>query len=1090
MNGKSYYDVLEPWMVKPFELILHGEIHRLSGTDYDKRLALISFDNSIEVSISSYLCLPSSLKKYPKEFINTWLRNFQRKLLFIEEYLRREKNYQEGDVKKLKEELQWLHTERNKQYHESSSSIPDENTLEKMREKAIWAFSTLFEIQVSDVENLVKSELVQFQAVQNLIETQKRSFHFPSELELSEAQKEFAFLRAKASLRNYEKSLFFAVIFGEWNERYNGDVEVIREIVSRSMNFEEWMSDLREIMKYSSDIIVFKNGQWKVNSKNEILSMYLSSFYDQHLIDIKSVSIKVLSEKDPTLELTLEDKISSFMSGVVPKFSSGLKQGLCETIAFIGVNSSNLKYCSSDVRRSITGSILREILKSDDWRIWANLNGLLPVLAEADPDEFLSIVKDILLKPSGAFAVFFGQDKEKFEMSELFMFGLYQALEVLAWSEEYLQSSLIALAGLAHLYPKGKENYPLNSITGILFPWLPQTTAPLESKVLIVRAMARYYPDITFKVLIQLLQGIRQFKYEHRKPMFRNYIPVNWKEEPTREECIREVEEYASIAVNVAKGNPEYLKELIQKITNIPPKAFDNLVTYLSSSSEFVTDEEKEPIWMALFYAVARNKRFSNAKWALPPEKVLLLEQLESKFAPSDPKLLYGYLFSSESFEYIYGSFDAEKENEILENRKIEALKEIYKTGNTESIIEFAMSVEKPAEVGFFFARISNAEDDRKLLPSYLGVDYAPEQQFIGGYIEGCYFSKGFQWLYSLNIIDWSIDERLSLFLKLPFENEVWNNLEKFLGERSEDYWRKVAANPYRTESDLFIAVRNLLKYDRPLLAFLCIYVHYIRKKELLKEEAIDALQRMDMLQEKNYFVSEYQIVEIIKILYSDKEMDEKTLFEIEWKYLPLLNEYYDAKPELLERRLSTDPDFFIKVVRLVYRPKDQTEEEHGYSEERVDDSKSRALWNLLNTWKIVPGITDDGSFNVGTFKEWLEKVSNEARESGHSEVAMLYVGRVLLYTPPDSSGLWINLDVAEILDKPENEQIRRGYVLEILDSEGVREYDPSGKYERERAEFWRNRAKELKEHGLLLFAEALEDAARRYELEGNMDDL
>jgi len=29
-----------------------------------------------------------------------------------------------------------------------------------------------------------------------------------------------------------------------------------------------------------------------------------------------------------------------------------------------------------------------------------------------------------------------------------------------------------------------------------------------------------------------------------------------------------------------------------------------------------------------------------------------------------------------------------------------------------------------------------------------------------------------------------------------------------------------------------------------------------------------------------------------------------------------------------------------------------------------------------------------------------------------------------------------------------------------------------------------------LKEHGLLLFAEALEDAARRYELEGNMDDL
>jgi len=78
---------------------------------------------------------------------------------------------------------------------------------------------------------------------------------------------------------------------------------------------------------------------------------------------------------------------------------------------------------------------------------------------------------------------------------------------------------------------------------------------------------------------------------------------------------------------------------------------------------------------------------------------------------------------------------------------------------------------------------------------------------------------------------------------------------------------------------------------------------------------------------------------------------------------------------------------------------------------------------------------------------------------------------------------------VAEILDKPENEQIRDGYFSEIFDSEGAREYDLSGKYEREKAELWQNRANEMKKRGFTFFARTLEGVARQYELEGNMGE-
>jgi hypothetical protein len=49
--------MLPPWAEGPFELIVHGEMHLRSGQEFDRRMALISFDNSIEVSIHTYLGL-------------------------------------------------------------------------------------------------------------------------------------------------------------------------------------------------------------------------------------------------------------------------------------------------------------------------------------------------------------------------------------------------------------------------------------------------------------------------------------------------------------------------------------------------------------------------------------------------------------------------------------------------------------------------------------------------------------------------------------------------------------------------------------------------------------------------------------------------------------------------------------------------------------------------------------------------------------------------------------------------------------------------------------------------------------------------
>lgn len=152
---------LKPWAKGPFELILHAEIHYRRGEDYDRRLALISFDNSIEVSVTAYLSLNPihrGGREYSRQDVDAWKRNFHTKLDFFE-YELRNRNTTPIIGKDL---LVWYHEHRNEQYHGGSRGVPEQETLDGIRAAAIWVFSILFE--VPDVEALLETRLRQRQA--------------------------------------------------------------------------------------------------------------------------------------------------------------------------------------------------------------------------------------------------------------------------------------------------------------------------------------------------------------------------------------------------------------------------------------------------------------------------------------------------------------------------------------------------------------------------------------------------------------------------------------------------------------------------------------------------------------------------------------------------------------------------------------------------------------------------------------------------------------------------------------------------------------------------------------------------------------
>lgn len=148
---------LKPWAHGPFELILHAELHRLQGNDFDRRIALISFDNSIEVSITTYLTLnplQRGGRQYQRTDVGNWLENYHTKLDFLETELQN----RSIPFQVPKEDIIWYHDIRNDQYHGGARGIPEEKALKGIREAALWIFSILFDIQ--DVEDLLETEVL------------------------------------------------------------------------------------------------------------------------------------------------------------------------------------------------------------------------------------------------------------------------------------------------------------------------------------------------------------------------------------------------------------------------------------------------------------------------------------------------------------------------------------------------------------------------------------------------------------------------------------------------------------------------------------------------------------------------------------------------------------------------------------------------------------------------------------------------------------------------------------------------------------------------------------------------------------------
>lgn len=875
--------------------------------------------------------------------------------------------------------------------------------------------------------------------------------------------------------------LVIANLIGSWNETYDGDKEIVSKIAGE--DFSMWLSEIREIIQDSESPITLKNGIWTIKNQEELWKALGPRFFDDMLETFKTCAVAVLSTPDPKFSLPAEKRFSARLFGKELKYSDSIRSGIAETLVLLRSFEKELTHTSQDKPRILVNSVVREVFDNADWRLWGSLNYLLPLLAEAAPEQFIAALEGALQQKPSTLDELFAQEGNGITGSN-YLTGLLWALETLAWDEKYLVSVTVVLGELASRDPGGNwANRPSNSLATIFLPWLPQTSAPIMKRKVAIRALLDEVPEVGWNLLIALLPNQRQSSIGSHKPKWRKKIYEDETKKIPKNEYWEQISIYSDFAVKIASTDINKLTELVSHLDHLPLSSLEKVLKELSSSDITEKPEHKRlSLWMELVKLTARHRRFSHAEWALPTHLVEKIEDTAASLAPVSPLNLHHLLFNNRESDLYEEVGNWKEQRKQLDLRRQAAIKQIIDYGGIEAVIEFSKSVEAPGLVGYSLGFIAGTEIDITVIPTLLNTDDKHLSQFIYAYVRTRQESKGWGWVDSLGTKGWSYEQIGQILALLPFTAETWERVDQLLGPCEEEYWVRTNVHLYQFDSGIGAAIDKLIKYDRPNAAIQCLYELYLHHHKLDKDRSTKALLAAISSKEPSNSMDTHHYVELIKALQHDSDTDQDELFRVEWAYLPLLDKYSGASPKLLEYRLASDSGFFSEVISLVYRSKN--EKKPAFEPTERQRQLATNAYRLLNEWKVPPGKKEDGDFSEIDFKKWLEQSKMLCEETGHIEIALSHIGRVLFYSPPDPNGLWINQTVATALNSRDADKMRKGFSLSVFNSRGAHFVDPTGKEERELAAMYRKQADEIEDAGFHRFAATLRDIGDSYELE------
>lgn len=456
---------------------------------------------------------------------------------------------------------------------------------------------------------------------------------------------------------------------------------------------------------------------------------------------------------------------------------------------------------------------------------------------------------------------------------------------------------------------------PVKAICSILFPWRPQTFAPIETRKNALKSLKNENEEVCWKVL----RGLFPNHTELIQPMLRpKYIQLeNFEEkEISRSEAVLYFDFILELAVDIACDDNEKKIDLIDQMGYMKEQLLLKFLSCLENDVDFYEEEVAYRMWKQ-FRKCLLSAKLTKDMVIYP--YVIRIKELVNRLEPKDIRVKYKELFTNK-----YWWLNA-KDNgvEIWEQEGIikqNAIKSIFKKYGIEETEKFGISVDKVEEVAWLLGRVITDDELHSIIISCHSNTVSIE--FLASCIEAYISNNDIEELLNDPVLNTDKKFALELLTKVKLSTKIYIVVEK-LNLNNSKYWKKASIPIVYLDSkqnEMKMIANNLITYKRYVTA-----VNLIGRTNIFTDFTDEELgEFLELAGTKESYgkekLDEYAVHNIMTHIQNSNDISLNKMSDIEFIYLPLLIEAHGMKPCALYKRIALDPEYFCSLIEMFYK--------------------------------------------------------------------------------------------------------------------------------------------------------------------------
>lgn len=903
-------------------------------------------------------------------------------------------------------------------------------------------------------------------------------------------------------------SLVPFMLVGAWHSASETDKSAL-SLLAGDRPYGELEKECQRLAQLD-DAPVWSIGTYRgVISKVDLLYAIASFVTPEDLKRYFSMARMVLGEDNPALDLAEDQRWAAAIHGKARQFSSVFREGISETMVLLAVHGEHLFNKRLGVHTATEAAqVVRDLLPAPlTTRVLEANDRDLPTYAEAAPYEFLSILEDDL-KTEHPAVLGLLRPANPGVLGHPSRTGLLWALEGLSWNPETLPRAASILARLAKIEISDNwVNKPMNSLAAIFRAWMPQTAAPIEARIALMRMLAGRFPDIAWNICVTQIGTQHEVGHYSHKPRWRPDGYGFGDPLPTWEPILNFTRELLEMALNWSEHRLGTLSDLVEQLHNLDESDQARVWTLVETwGRDRATDAEKAAMREKIRTSVLSRRAVIRAK--KHQDATTLTERAKAAYdalEPSDLLNKHAWLFRNmwveESADELGDSesYDIHKRATRIQEMRLNAMREIIAQHGIANLLVLVKRSKASREVGYLAARdLLTEEQLLELLHSALQPvlnetdDVYPFKELIAGAIAAISDVDKRDRVLKSVVDDLSEEAKARLLVLAPFRRSTWRLVDVFGDAVRVKYWREVSPEILLdSDEEINEGVEYLIKSGRPRAAFSCVHFHPDKLDPLVLYRLLSEVVKGGNDQPNEYLLESYDVESAFKHLNSSQAITLEQKATLEFAFLDVLAPLWNSPGAIpnLERYIQDHPELFVQVIAWLYKRSDGGVDSTEFQLPSGSQEFAERSYKLLKVLKRIPGYDVEGVLSAELLLQWVSKVRQSCNELSRGEVADIHLGELLSHSQVGKDGVWPCEPVRQVMEEIQSERIMRGARTGVFNSRGIHARGKGGEQERELANRYRTWAQAIQLSHPYVSSNLLMELAKTYEREGSRED-